>query len=67
MRRMPEEPHDPLPGIMAEMDQFLATFLTIAKAQKKMVDDYIEAGFEKRDAMLMASLFFNSGSSGSAE
>lgn len=45
-----EEPHDPLPAILASLDQMAQTMPLLAKGSKAIYDSYLEVGFDEEQA-----------------
>jgi len=55
-----EAPIDPLATMIAELDQFLANMGQLARLQKGMFDEYVEAGFSEKQALYLAAAHFRS-------
>jgi hypothetical protein len=57
---MPDDkpPHDPLPGMIAEIDQALEMIGQQARVTKAAFDAYIEEGFNEKQALYLAASFF---------
>lgn len=63
--RDPEpEPDDPLPGLIAEVDQALRTVPMLAAAAWTMYESFTEAGFEPRQALYLTACQLHAGGPG---
>jgi hypothetical protein len=48
-------PVDPLPKLLAEIDQALAISGELARYQRGLYEQYVEAGFTEKQALYMAA------------
>jgi hypothetical protein len=51
--RQDDVPEDPLPRMIVEIDQIIANSREIARMNKGLYDSYIEAGFNKCQALYL--------------
>lgn len=55
---MSDDPHDPLPGILAAVDQALAMSAEISRVTRGFYDAFKDAGFTDAQALWLANAQF---------
>ena len=61
---MADDQHDPLPAIIAELDQALAMAGQGARVAKGLFDAYVEEGFTEKQALYLVACTMNGGPKG---